>query len=122
MKKPGLTFYKVAAIVVVLIFVGAQIISPDIQNPPVTSEIVVPTEVKQILERACYDCHSNESKVEWFDKIAPASFLVGHDIDEARSRLNFSEWDKNPSAVQELLLWEIVNAIEQKKMPLKRYQ
>ena len=122
MKKPRLTFYKSAAIIVVLIFVGLQIISPNIENPPVTSEIAVPVEVKQILERTCYDCHSNESKVEWFDKIAPASFLVGHDIDEARLRFNFSEWDKNPAAVQELLLWEMVNAIEQEKMPLKRYQ
>lgn len=105
-----------------LIFVGLQIGSPDIENPRVTSEIAVPADVKQILERACYDCHSNESKVEWFDKIAPASFIVAHDINEARSRFNFSEWDKNPAAVQELLLWEMVNAIEQKKMPLKRYQ
>ncbi|SKC14822.1 heme-binding domain-containing protein [Dyadobacter psychrophilus] len=122
MKKPGLTFYKSAAVVLTLIFVGLQIGSPDIENPRVTSEIAVPADVKQILERACYDCHSNESKVEWFDKIAPASFIVAHDINEARSRFNFSEWDKNPAAVQELLLWEMVNAIEQKKMPLKRYQ
>ena len=122
MKKPGSLFYKSAALVLVLIFVGLQITSPAIENPHVTSEIVLPVQVKQILERACYDCHSNESKVAWFDKIAPASFLVAHDIHEARSRFNFSEWDRNPAAVQELLLWEMVNAIEQKKMPLKRYQ
>ncbi|TLV00365.1 heme-binding domain-containing protein [Dyadobacter luticola] len=122
MKKPGLTFYKSAAVVLTLIFVGLQISSPDIENPPVTSEISVPAEVKQILERACYDCHSNEVKVEWFDKIAPASFLVAHDVKEGRSRFNFSEWDKNPPSVQELLLWEMVNAIEQEKMPLKLYQ
>lgn len=122
MKKPGLTFYKGAAIMAVVIFLGLQISSPSIENPPVTSEIVVPADVKQIIERACYDCHSNEAKVEWFDKIAPASFLVAHDVNEARSRLNFSEWDKNPAGVQELLLWEMVNAIEQGKMPLKRYQ
>jgi hypothetical protein len=122
MKKPGLTFYRGAAIMVIVIFVGLQISSPKIENPPVTSEIALPDDVKQILKRACYDCHSNESKVKWFDKIAPASFLVAHDIDEARARFNFSEWDKNPAAVQELLLWEMVNAVEQEKMPLKRYQ
>ncbi|MCE7067159.1 heme-binding domain-containing protein [Dyadobacter sp. CY326] len=122
MKKPGLTFYKSAAVVLILIFVGLQISSPDIENQPVTSEIAVPANVKKILERACYDCHSNEAKVEWFDKIAPASFVVAHDVNEARSRFNFSEWDRNPAGVQELLLWEMVNAIEQGKMPLKRYQ
>ncbi|MCF2517724.1 heme-binding domain-containing protein [Dyadobacter sp. CY351] len=122
MKKPGLTFYKSAAIVLIIIFGAFQIGSPAIENPPVTSEIVVPKEVKQILERACYDCHSNEAKVEWFDRIAPASFLVAHDVNEARARFNFSEWDRNPPAVQELLLWEMVNAIDQQKMPLQRYR
>lgn len=122
MKKRGVTLLKGLAIALVVIFIGLQIASPPVENPPVTSEIAVPEEVKQILKRACYDCHSNEAKVEWYDKIAPASFVVAHDVKEARSRFNFSEWDKNPGAVKELLLWEMVNAIEQDQMPLKRYR
>ncbi|RFZ90226.1 hypothetical protein D0C36_20725 [Mucilaginibacter conchicola] len=107
--------------VAMIIFVPLQFSSPDLGNPATKKEISLPTEVKAILERACYDCHSNRSQPEWFDRIAPVSYMVGHDIKEARSRLNLSEWDRNPPAVQQLLLWEMVNAIEEKKMPLPRY-
>ena len=43
---------------------------------------------------ACYDCHSNEVVWPWYPNIAPVSWLVQHDVDEGRSKLNFSEWDK----------------------------
>lgn len=107
--------------IVLLVGVGLQFTSPRISNPPVTSEIVAPPEVMAILERACYDCHSNESKPTWYDRIAPASYLVAYDVREGRSRFNLSEWEKNPPVVRELLLWEMVNAIEQGEMPLGRY-
>jgi hypothetical protein len=101
--------------------IALQFTSVELQNPPALAEFQAPREVKKILQRACYDCHSNQSKPEWYDKIAPVSFLVAHDVLEARSRFNFSEWDRNLPAVQQVLLWEMVNAIEQVKMPLKRY-
>lgn len=122
MKNTGIPIYSSVAVMIISLFTWLQVSSPAIVNPPIKSEIALPSDVKQILERACYDCHSNESKLEWFDKVAPVSYLVGQDIREARLRFNFSEWDRNPPAVQELLLWEMVNAIEQGKMPLKRYK
>jgi hypothetical protein len=103
-------------------FLILQLTSPEIKNRPQVNEINVPKEVSEILKRSCYDCHSNQANLRWFDHIAPVSHLVGHDISVARSRINFSEWGKIPSGLQQVLLWEIVNAIAQKKMPLKRYQ
>jgi hypothetical protein len=47
---------------------------------------------------ACYDCHSNETRWWWAVKIAPFSWLAQHDIDDAKRRLNFSEWNKPTSA------------------------
>jgi mono/diheme cytochrome c family protein len=102
-------------------FVLLQFTSPVIVNPPATKEISAPEEVSRILKQSCYDCHSNAANPAWYGRIAPVSFLVAHDINEGRSRFNFSEWDKNPPVVQELLLWEMVNAIEQGEMPLARY-
>lgn len=105
----------------ITIFVGLQLTRPDIKNKPHEGEINVPPDVSAILKRSCYDCHSNQSDPTWFDQIAPATHLVAHDINKARARFNFSEWSKIPSGVQQVLLWEMVNAIEQKKMPLNRY-
>lgn len=90
---------------VMVIFTLLQLSANSFKNPAVAAEIQVPAEIKQILKRACYDCHSNETQLEWFDKLVPASYLVAHDIEEGRARFNFSEWDNNPPAVQEVLLW-----------------
>ena len=42
---------------------------------------------------ACYDCHSNQTRWWWAVKVAPFSWLAQSDIQEGRSRLNFSDWD-----------------------------
>jgi hypothetical protein len=103
------------------VLVGVQLSSPTIQNRPREREIELPTEVKAIVEKSCYNCHSNQTDLKWFNRIAPISHLVAHDVTTARSRFNFSEWKKLTPAQQQVLLWEMVNAIEQQKMPLPRY-
>ncbi len=62
-------------------------------DPPVVQEPAWdnPT-TKDLVTRACYDCHSNETKWPWYTNVAPASWLVQFDVDRGRQRLNFSEW------------------------------
>jgi hypothetical protein len=48
---------------------------------------------RELAARACFDCHSNQTRYPWYSYVAPASWLVNKDIDEARSKMNFSEWD-----------------------------
>jgi len=47
------------------------------------------SEVKNILDRDCYSCHSDERRLSCFDQIVPAYWLVRHDILTAREHLNF---------------------------------
>ena len=62
-------------------------------NPPVKSEPNWDSaETKALAERACFDCHSNESTWPWYSNVAPISWLVQHDVEEGRQELNFSEW------------------------------
>jgi hypothetical protein len=64
-------------------------------NPPVTKEPAWDSpRTRALAVRACYDCHSNETKWLWYSNIAPVSWLVQRDVDSGRSALNFSEWDK----------------------------
>jgi hypothetical protein len=51
-----------------------------------------------LAQRACFDCHSNETKWPWYSNVAPASWLVQRDVDEGRRRLNFSEWNSAVTA------------------------
>jgi mono/diheme cytochrome c family protein len=62
-------------------------------NPPVSAEPAWDSpETRALAQRACFDCHSNETVWPWYSKVAPASWLVTRDVLSGRSRLNFSEW------------------------------
>lgn len=71
-------------------------------NPPVTGE---PTwdapETRALAKLACFDCHSNETEWPAYASIAPASWLVQHDVDEGRAVLNFSEWTRPQEEAKE---------------------
>ena len=103
-------------------FVGMQFIRTGIDNPPVTSDIIVPTSVKKIFKNACYDCHSNETKLSWFDKIVPADWLVAKHVRQGRAAVNFSEWGNLSAIQQSATLFESLNLIQHKIMPLQQYQ
>ncbi len=64
-------------------------------NPPVRQEPSWDSpQTKALAERACFDCHSNQTKWPAYANIAPSSWLVQHDVDEGRENVNFSEWDR----------------------------
>jgi hypothetical protein len=116
-------FYFLAFVVTgTLVFAALQIKQPVITNPPVTSDIQVPAEVKIILRRACYDCHSNETNLRWYDKIAPVSWQVAAHIKKGRELMNFSEWNKLAPTDQKAKLWECLNQINAGAMPVKGYE
>jgi len=71
---------------------AAQLVRFARTNPPVSGDLSAPADVEHILRRACYDCHSNETRWPWYAGVAPTSWLVHHDIAEGRQRLNFSDW------------------------------
>jgi len=104
-----------------LVFLGLQFVRPQVTNPPVTAELDAPPEVKAILKNSCYNCHSNETKLPWFDQVVPAYWLVARDVKEARKHLNFSEIASEPAGAQKAALYEAVNFIALGAMPLPQY-
>jgi hypothetical protein len=107
--------------ILLLLFCLAQLIRPNLANPPVTMEVQVPDSVKAILRKGCYDCHSNQTDLKWFDKITPANFLVASHIRDGRKALNFSNWDSLNADAQKSILFWAVNDIRNQEMPLKSY-
>jgi hypothetical protein len=77
--------------------------------------------VRQILQKDCSSCHSNERRLAWFDEITPPYWLVRHDILAAREHLNFSTMGSKPVAVQRATLFEAVNMIQLGAMPLPQF-
>jgi Haem-binding domain len=64
-------------------------------NPPETKEPVWNLPVtRELIRRACFDCHSNETTWPWYSDVAPVSWLVQRDVNDGRRHLNFTEWDR----------------------------
>src|SRR5271163_4149181 len=98
--------------VLFIVFLGLQLARPNLPNAPATADLQAPPEVTRILRNSCYNCHSNETKLAWFDEIVPAYWLVVKDVEEARRHVNFSEIGKLPVAQQNGILFEAVNQIQ----------
>jgi len=62
-------------------------------NPPVVQEPAWDqASTRELARRACFDCHSNETEWPWYSHVAPFSWVVQHNVDTARTVLNFSDW------------------------------
>lgn len=85
------------AIAAVVLFIAIQFIpyGRAHTNPPVVQEPKWDSpQTRALAVRACYDCHSNETRWPWYSNVAPMSWLVQHGVDEGRNQMNFSEWDR----------------------------
>lgn len=106
----------------IVLFGILQLMRPDIPTKPATAELQAPPEVRQMLEKNCYSCHSDQRRLAWFDKIVPGYWLVRHDILTAREHLDFSTLGSKPLAVQKAALFEAVNMIQLGAMPLPSFK
>lgn len=113
---------KYILIVVVIILIGIQFIPVERTNPPVTSEITAPPEVKKILKESCYDCHSNETEWPWYSYVAPVSFFVANDVNHGREHFNLSEWNIIKPEDRVKVKEEMWEEVEEGEMPLSSYE
>jgi hypothetical protein len=105
----------------VIAFTILQLFRPSIPAKPATAELQAPPDVRHILEKDCYSCHSDQRRLSWFDQIVPGYWLVRHDILAAREHLNFSTLGSKPAVLQKAALYEAVNMIQLGAMPLPQF-
>jgi hypothetical protein len=98
-----------------------QAIPVERDNPPAKVEILAPDEVQAVLQRSCYDCHSNNTRWPWYAYVAPISWFVTGHVHEAREDLNLTEWPLLDTAAQQFFLGEMKKQVEGGTMPLKSY-
>jgi heme-binding protein len=108
---------KRSAVGLIALFIVVQFVPVARVNPPERSQPPAPSQVHAVLQRACYDCHSNETRWPWYSRVAPVSFLIAQDVKEGRKELNFSLWDGYDERRKTRKLKEIVEQVEKAKMP-----
>lgn len=101
------------------LFVVAQLVpyGRSHDNPPVVQEPAWDSpRTRELAMRACFDCHSNQTTWAWYSNIAPASWLVQHDVDEGRRELNFSDISRHQKHAA-----EAAEEVQEGEMPPKIY-
>jgi hypothetical protein len=113
----------IARLIVVglVIFALLQFVRPGIPTRPATAEVQAPPEVRRVLEKDCYSCHSDQRRLAWFDQVVPAYWLVRHDVLTAREHLDFSTLGAKPATQQRATLFEAVNMMQLGTMPLPQF-
>lgn len=111
-----------AAVVIAIQFVGPRPTNSTVDASLALPEGAVPGHVRQVLRRACYDCHSDETRWPWYSRVALASWLVIADVNDGRSQLNFSRWGRYNSFDRADLLDKACELASKREMPLLQYR
>jgi hypothetical protein len=100
--------------------------TPSPQKPRsalLSASLQVPSPVRPVLDRACLDCHSYETRWPWSSRIPLVSWLIQHDVNKAREHLNFSTWTgSTPHLATSNEIQEICDAVADGAMPPRRYR
>lgn len=123
-RREGLQALAGSAGLTVALLLAAQLVPAPRTNPP--ARVVVQWDSPQaqaLWQRACADCHTNETRWPWYTAIAPASWLMISHVNEGRQALNLSELDLSQlsTARKARLMEEIARAIRAGTMPPPDY-
>jgi Haem-binding domain len=84
-------------------------------------EATIDPETLALVQRACQNCHSQQTEWPWYGHVVPVSWLLAHDVEQARLHLNLSRWQDYSADDRLRLLSEIGGAVRNCDMPVQRY-
>ena len=87
----------------------------------ISKSYAVPDDVKQILSKACYDCHSNNTVYPWYNNIEPVGIWLANHVNDGKRHMNFNEFGTYRIARQYKKLDECIEQVKEGEMPLESY-
>lgn len=87
----------------------------------ISKAYAVPADVEVILQKACYDCHSNNTVYPWYANIQPVAWWLAAHIKDGKRHLNFDEFLAYPVSRQYRKLEETAEMVNEGEMPLSSY-
>ncbi|MFQ5555176.1 MAG: heme-binding domain-containing protein [Acidimicrobiia bacterium] len=95
LSRPGMAASMAAAFALVALAIQAVPYGRAHSNPPITAEPSWDSALtRELVVRTCFACHSNEVDYPWYASVAPISWTIQMHVDEGRSEVNYSEWDR----------------------------
>ena len=108
-------------LIAIQFFRPSKNVSAQTSRNDITLLYPIPGDVKSILNRACYDCHSNNTTYPWYSHIQPVAWWLEDHIEEGKKELNFSEYAAYRLRRQYHKMEEVEEMVNDKKMPLESY-
>lgn len=93
-------------------------VNPDQQ---LTSRYPIPDSVNTILQKACMDCHSNNSHYPWYASVQPIAWWLDEHIRDGKKHLNFDEYTHRSLRYQFHKMEETIEMVKTEEMPLPSY-
>jgi len=118
---------KKILLALLLLLVAAQFIRParNLAAGPGPNDLgvkhPVPANVQAVLQRACYDCHSNTTRYPWYAEVQPVRWWLDQHINDGRRHFNFSEFGSYSAKRMDKKLGEVASEVTEGEMPLKSY-
>jgi hypothetical protein len=79
------------------------------------------TPVRDIVTKACRNCHSEQTEWPVYSYVAPVSWMIEKDVSDARSQMNLSHWQEYDTEKRRELLSAIASMVRNHRMPPQRY-
>lgn len=111
----------------IILLIAAQFVRParnegSVAGPAfIGARKPVPADVAKVLQRACYDCHSNHTSYPWYADIQPVGWWLAMHVRDGRRHLNFSEFTTYSDKRAAHKLKEVAEEVREKGMPLRSY-
>jgi mono/diheme cytochrome c family protein len=111
------------AFIVIQFFRPAKNIAsgPEAFAKDIATAHTVPADVQLIFQKACYDCHSNNTTYPWYSYIQPVAWWLDDHVKEGKKELNFSEFAGYSIRRKYKKLEEINKEVKEGEMPLSSY-
>src|SRR5258706_2803292 len=95
--------------------------SPPASGKAVLADSRVPLQARSVLERACQDCHSDNTVSPWYAHVPPVSWQIGKDVARGRATMNFSKWSEYSDAKKRGFMLAILADAKAHVMPPREY-
>ncbi|WP_282121669.1 heme-binding domain-containing protein [Algibacter mikhailovii] len=122
-----MTVLKKVLFGVLIVFGIAQFFSPDKNQGQMASikafleETNPPEDVRLILQKTCYDCHSDVTEYPWYNHITPINYWLAGHVKDGKKHFNMSNWSGNSIKRKDHKFEELIEMVEDKTMPLNSY-
>ena len=108
-------------LVVIQFFRPKKNIHPGDQPNAITKKFLVTADVKTILDKACMDCHSNNTRYPWYYNIQPVAWWLADHVNHGKKELNFDEFTNRRPRFQYRRMQQTIDLVKDGEMPLDSY-